>query len=288
MANQTDTYSNLLTRIQALAGVDNFSTTELTQVNSFINRRSYQAYRASDLWARDLVVGQVRPGPLNIIPWEYDETASILGISTATRSGDTITVTTTGDIGTKFVSGQYVTIAGVSGSVDPTGSYQVTVSDDAVFSYDVTGDNTGTETYTVSSGTASPDAISDVDSFIRIFSKFPGDVNSAREFDFFTQSDGAHVIGNSGDLSGFYVTYKKQWGGPYDATNVPNIPLEQFNFIAHAAYADFLRLDKQISAAQAEEAIAEQYLAIELQKPQNRTNSLQISRISTHVSRQSR
>jgi hypothetical protein len=287
MAMQTDTYANLLIRIQALAGVDAFATSELTLINSLINRRGYQAYRASDLWARFLKVGQARPGPLNVIPFSYTANDGNRTISSATRSGTTVTVNLSADIDGDFVSGQFLTMAGMSGTVEPDGSYQVTITDDNSFTYELDTTNTATETYTLSTATAQPDDIDDVDSFIRVFSARPGVTDSVGEYEFWVESDGCHVVNNSSGAAGFWVTYKKEWDGDYSTSNTA-VPLEFFNYIAHAAYADFLRLNEQTAKAQLEESIAEQYLAIELDRPQNLGNANMVGKISTHTSRQSR
>jgi hypothetical protein len=285
---QTGTYSDLLERIQGLAGVSAFTTAEETYVESFINRRAYQAYRYSDLWARYIVGAEARPGPTSLIPWEYDETAGVRTVSTATRSGTTVTVVTTTDIDSDFVAGQYVTIAGLSYSTgNPNGSYQVaSVSDDDTFTYELTDDTlTGDETYS-GTGSVTPAALNDIDTFIRVFGTNPYNVNSAISYDFYVESDGAHIIGNSTSADGFWVCYKKRWEGPYTDGDV--IPLEFFNYTAHAAYADFLRMDGQVDKAQAEEASAQQYLMIELDRPQNAANSRLVTRISTHGSAQNR
>lgn len=283
------TYSTLLERIQALAGVDSFTTTEETLILSLVNRRIYEAYRESDTWARYIVGAQARPAPDGIIPWEYTETDGNRNITSATRSGTTVTVNVSADIDGDFVAGQYVTIAGLSYSTaNPNGSYQVaSISDDDSFTFELEDDTlTGTETYS-GSGTVAPAALSDVDTFIRIFGERPYNLNSVTEYKFYTESDGAHVQGNVEALEGFWVTYKKQWGGPYtDASS--DIPYEFFNFAAHAAYADFLRMDMQVEKAFAEEQAAKQYLLIELHRPQNQANARLISTFATHGTNQSR
>ena len=143
---QSETYANILIRIRALAGVDAFTTSELTLINSLINRRGYQAYRESDTWVRFIVAAEARPGPLNIIPFAYTANDGNRSISAASRNGTTVTVTLTADIDGDFVTGQYLTMAGMTGTVEPDGSYQVTVSDDAEFTYELTTTNTATET----------------------------------------------------------------------------------------------------------------------------------------------
>ena len=285
---QSETYANILIRIRALAGVDAFTTSELTLINSLINRRGYQAYRESDTWVRFIVAAEARPGPLNIIPFAYTANDGNRSISAASRNGTTVTVTVTADIDGDFVTGQYLTMAGMTGTVEPDGSYQVTVTDDAEFTYELTTTNTATETYSLISATAQPDDISEVDTFIRVFNAFPYNLIGGGEYTFYVQSDGCHVVGNYTEAPGFYVSYKKQWDGPYDATSNTDIPLEFFNYMAHAAYADFMRMDGQVDKALVEEQVAKEYLALELMRPQNQANGQILSRFQSHGSRQSR
>lgn len=276
-------------RIRALAGVETFLTTEETLIASLINRRAYQAYNASDTWARYLVAGQARPGPLSVIPFDYTETDGNRNISTATRDGYEVTITTTADIDGDFVTGQSVAIASLTfATADPNGTFEVTVTGDDTFTYELADDTlTGTETYG-GSGTVAPVAISDVNSFIRVHASKPFGIYGAAEYDFYTQNDGAHVIGNTAVQLGFWVTYKAVWGGPYDSVSVTAIPQEWFEYLAHAVYADVARMDKKNDIAHMEERIAANFLELELQKPQNQYNSQVTTRISTSLSRQAR
>ena len=67
------------------------------------------------------------------------------------------------------------------------------------------------------------------------------------------------------------------------------VPAEFFNFIAHSAYADFLRVQNKQQEAIAEEQVAKTYLALELEKIDIRSNNSTINkRFSTYVNRQSR
>jgi hypothetical protein len=286
---QSGTYADLLVRIRALAGVDAFTTSELTLINSLINRRGYQAYRESDTWVRFIVAAEARPGPLNIIPFTYTAANGNRTIATATRDGNVVTVTTTVNLNGTIVSGQYVTIAALSYvTANPNGVQQITVGGDATFTFTLSGSTlTGTETYT-GTGTVVPVALEEVDTFIRIFNAFPYNLTGAGEFNFYVQSDGCHVIANYTELPGFYVCYKKVWDGPYDATTNTDIPFEFFNYIVHATYADFMRMDGQVDKALVEEQVAKEYLALELMRPQNQANGQRLSRFQTHGSRQSR
>ena len=118
--------------------------------------------------------------------------------------------------------------------------------------------------------------------------------DSAIEYEFFVDFDGANIlnISNTSDTSAF-VSYKKQFT-PFTVTSdfynsTVEVPGEFFNFIAHAVYADFLRVQNRQEQAIAEEQIAQTYLAQELEKIDIRNNNNTVNkRFSTYVNRQSR
>lgn len=285
MTNRT--YSDLFALIQALSGVENFTSNEQTNILNFVNRRIYQAYRQSQTWPRYVVGAQARPVSNGAIATTFTPSAN--AISSASRSGTTVTVVCTTAV--DFASGMYVTVSSLSGTVNPNGNYQVsgvsttTLTNDT-FTYDLAS-GTGTETYT-GTGSVIADAVPEIDSFNRIWSSNPLLLNSAIEYEFYVDSDGAHVINNYNNLNGFWVGFIKKWGGPFTASST-NIPSEFFEYAAHAAYADFLRMDGQIDKAIAEENVAQQYLLVELDKAEGqRNNNALYRRISTYVSRQSR
>ena len=118
--------------------------------------------------------------------------------------------------------------------------------------------------------------------------------DSSLEYEFFVDFDGANIlnIANSTDNEAF-VSYKKQFT-PYTVTSdfynsTAEVPAEFFNYIAHAVYADFLRVQNRQQEALAEEQVAQTYLALELEKIDIRSNNNTINkRFSTYVNRQSR
>jgi len=282
------TYTDLYALISALAGVSDFTTSEQTNILAFANRRLYQAYRTSPMWSRYIVGAQARPASNNIIAESF--TGISANITTATRNGSTVTVVASAAV--DFVAGMYVTVAGLSGTVSPNGSYQVTEVDkttvtDDTFTYDLVTTNTASETYT-GSGTAIADTIPDIDSYSRIWGNDPLDLNSAIEYEFYVSSDGAHVIGNNRALKGFWVGFTKAWDGPYTTAST-SIPLEFFYYASHSAYADFLKMDGQNDKGGIEEQVAQQFLMLELEKAQHqRNNNALFRRISTYVSRSNR
>jgi hypothetical protein len=124
--------------------------------------------------------------------------------------------------------------------------------------------------------------------FIRIHRDQPFLNRSSREFEFYVTSQGAHIMNiSSNDAGSAFVTYKKEFT-PFTATST-DIPQEWFYFIAHGAYADFLRVQDKQEEAIAEEQVAGTYLALELEKIDNRVNNTNlVNRFSTYVSRQAR
>jgi len=197
--------------ISALAGVTSFTTSEKTQLLNFAKRRMYEAYQATPMWPRYLVVGEER------------------------------------------------TVAS------------------SVVAFTQTSKN-------------------DIAEFIRIHRTQPFLRNSALEFDFFVQSDGANILNlTTADADSAFVTYKKEltdipstWDLDGDKST-QEIPLEFFYYVAHSVYADFLRMDGQHDKALAEEQVAQNYLANELDKTDQIMNNNTVKkRFNTYVSNQSR
>ncbi len=130
--------------------------------------------------------------------------------------------------------------------------------------------------------------------FIRIHRTQPFLRNSALEFDFYVDGNGAHILNlTTADASSAFVTYKKEFtpfsvSSDYENSTVA-VPAEFFHFIAHTAYADFLRMDGQTDKALIEEQTGGNYLALELEKIDLRmNNNTVLKRFSTHGNRQAR
>ena len=95
----------------------------------------------------------------------------------------------------------------------------------------------------------------------------------------------SHVIADTVSTSPNFVTYKKEWNGPYTTAST-NIPEEWREYIAHASFADFLRMDAQNEKAIVEEKVAEQILSDQLLKVDvTRSVGVLAHRISTNISR---
>ena len=133
-----------------------------------------------------------------------------------------------------------------------------------------------------------------IGSFNRIHRKQAFLNNSSIEYEFFVDFTGANILNitSTTDNSAF-VTYKQQFT-PFSVTSgfedsTIEVPGEFFAYIAHATYADFLRMDGQTEKAFAEEQRAEIALALELEKIDLISNNNTVNkRFSTYVNRQSR
>ena len=137
-----------------------------------------------------------------------------------------------------------------------------------------------------------------IGSFNRIHRKKAFLNQSAIEYEFFVDFDGANILNitSTTDNSAF-VTYKKQFT-PFTVTgstvadftgSTVEVPAEFFAYLAHATYADFLRMDGQTDKAFAEENTATVALALELEKIDIISNNNTVNkRFSTYVNRQSR
>ena len=142
---------------------------------------------------------------------------------------------------------------------------------------------------------------STIGSFNRIFRKQAFLNSSAHEYEFFVDFTGANILNvvSTTDNAAF-ISYKKEFT-PFSITvsspvvvsdfteSTVEVPAEFFAYIAHATYADFLRMDGQTDKAFAEENTASVALALELEKVDIISNNNTVNkRFSTYVNRQSR
>jgi len=201
---QVKSYSDLYKLIVALSGVGTFTDEEKVNIEQFVNRRAFEAYRASESWPRYAVVGEER-------------TVSSAGVVPYTE-----------------------------GVLDEIADFQ------------------------------------------RIYRTQPFNRNSALEYEFYVDSNGANILNLIANDSGkVFVNYQKELPTFTEAS--ADIPYEFFFFLAHAVYADFLRMDGQHTKALQEEGVAGTYLALELEKIDLRSNNNTINKkFSTYVNRQSR
>jgi hypothetical protein len=150
-----------------------------------------------------------------------------------------------------------------------------------------------TEQFESSGSAPSRDQKTDIGDFTRIHRKEAFLNDSSLQYDFYVDSVGANVLNVPSGTEKVFVSYKKQFtpftvtSGYYDSS--VEVPGEFFNYIAHTAFADFLRMQGKNELAAAEEAAGTVFLAQELEKIDLRSNNNTINkRFSTYVSRQSR
>jgi len=134
-----------------------------------------------------------------------------------------------------------------------------------------------------------------INEFVRVYEKKPLLNESAREYDFYTSDKGANLLNIVGSTpSNAFVTYKKaftafvtQFGSV--TISVEEVPIEFYPFIAHASYADFLRMDGQHQKALVEEQTAQGAIDMQLERNDIISNiNNATTRFSTYVNRQSR
>ena len=129
----------------------------------------------------------------------------------------------------------------------------------------------------------------DIGEFIRIHRTQAFQKNSALEYDFYVDSNGANILNitNDNDTSAF-VTYKKEYTSTFTETST-DVPAEFFDFIVYSVLSDFYTGDGQTEKALIAEQSAKKMLDRELFKIDIRSNNNSINhKFSTYVNRQSR
>ena len=324
----------LITSMIGTGGELAASGTEDTQVADFINRRFQQAFDQSPIWPRYFVSSEERTLVLyqlsggSATSAEVDGKYRFFGINSGSfeSGGGSATADTNiyqnTDSTTTFIYKNSSNAWVVATSISPTdtrssdGKISLNSSGTVQFTEADTSKNDAVEdvtTWTPRAGSSllsvvkkyivpyaeaklltSDSAKTTIGDFNRIHRKRAFVDNSAIEYEFFVDFDGANIlnISNTNDTSAF-VSYKKQFT-PFTVTSdfynsTVEVPGEFFNFIAHAVYADFLRVQNRQQEAIAEEQVAQTYLALELEKIDIRSNNNTVNkRFSTYVNRQSR
>ena len=248
-------YNSIYNQVKALAGVTDFTSQEQVLITTLVNRRAKLAYESSDFWPRWLVVGESRT---------YKVTTVSAG---------------------SFVVGLTYTIATV-GTTNWTSIGAQTATVGTVFVATGVGSGTGTATLNSNIIPYTQAGLSTIDPYLRIHKSYqPFYQYSSVEVEYYVDSLGAHVVGDTSPTTSTFVTYKKEWDGPYTTAST-NIPEEWKEYLGHATYADFLRLDAQNEKALVEEKVAEGILQDQLMKVDvTRSVGVLAHRISTHASR---
>mgnify|MGYP003119215311 CR=1 FL=1 len=325
---QDRTYSDLLFLIQSLIGGGNLTTEEQGSIDSFINRRAHEAFETSQTWPRFLITSEERriigltienatgTGASDINGDYYILGTQKSGGASHAKVGSTVYFkTTASDDGSVIDSGAAIfeqqsgtnlwTInTGAQADRSSDGSINVTNAGTVRYTEDNTIDHTSapyevTVWGTSNSATGRPTVLqkqaipyaennrNNIGEFLKIYRKKAFINDSSLEYDFLVDSNGGNIlnIANTTDNTAF-VTYKKEL--PQYTITSTDIPGEWFFFIAHGAYADFLRMEGRVEQSITEEGVAQGYLAQELEKVDNMSNNNVFRRFSTHGTRQSR
>ncbi len=311
---QEKSYTDLLALIQSLIGAGELTTDEQAKILNFVNRRAFEAYNTSPSWSRYIVSSEARD--LN----SYTLTGATASTSTSVNQNYVLLGTNDGNVGEsgtniyqgvttssviiyKNASSQWIVATGATVAIQSDGRYRVTVAGTTQFTeadtlkkslledVEVFTPRGGSDVLNVDPKNLIPYAetgLNTIGEFIRLHRKKAFLNNSSIEYDFFVDSTGANILNiTSNSDNKAFVTYKKQMT-EFTETSV-DIPLEFFYFLAHAAFADFLRLESKYQDARTEEAIAQTYLAQELEKIDLRSNNNSLNhKFSTYVNRQSR
>ena len=325
---QTDTYANLVKLIQALIGAGTLTLDEHRNIFQLVNRRLSDAYNTTQSWPRYLVPSEKRDiihytlsdatsststnVNQNYVLLGQTDDGSFSKENTNVYQG----VTTTNVIIYKNSSNAWVVATGGGAVLQSDGRYRITVAGTAQFTEADDDKKVALENVEVFTPRAGSDVLdverknlvpyvesgeNTIGEFFRIHRKKAFLNQSQLEYDFFIDVDGANILNtaNSSDRSAF-VTYKKQLtlvsisesGSPAvtDYTNDSTaIPKEFFYYIAHSVYADFLRIERRYEQALQEEAVAQNYLAQELEKLDIIANNNNLKKkFSTHLNRNSR
>lgn len=124
--------------------------------------------------------------------------------------------------------------------------------------------------------------LSTVDTFLAVHRTEPYVSASAQQFTFMVDGNGAKLICGDLDPSSAFVTYKAIHEATYGSgdADTQTVPKEWFEYLAHGAYADFLRAEGQqekaaLADAEAADILTDELLRINAQVVSNRilTNS---------------
>ena len=306
---QTRTYGDLFKLASALIGTGGeLSAGEQSQLSHFINRRFSEIFNASPSWPRYITVGEPRPIGLNQIVSTVGGGYYVYSAGTTEVNGLYVPNGTSIDGNTAYTmydsDGTTALYNMWSDLLDLWHISSSAIDNNSVIFYiaptpQVPGDPPSSGWYVCPTcigkePAPSPKYLSNIGEFVRIHNTQPLLNRSAREYEFYVTFEGAHILNiKSTNDNTAWVTYKKEFT-PYTVAvdyynSVLEVPAEFFNFISHAVYADFLRVQNKQEEALAEEQAAQTFLALELEKIDLRSNNNTINKkFSTYVNRQAR
>jgi hypothetical protein len=191
-------------------------------------------------------------------------------------------LTGTGGIGTYTVSPNPGTIAITNMASFTAGTYFTATS---------IGEGTGTVYPAFNYLPYTQTGKSTIDTFLRIQKQQPYLITSVQEYEFMVTALGATIVSGNLNPAQAWVTYKAQFADTYGTSGgeVSDVPAEWFEYMAHGAYADYLRAEGQQERAVIADQEADAILQDELMRlDEQHTQTLISNRMFTNSNMQVR
>lgn len=298
------TFINVRKSFQAIAGLESMTEMDHFFFEQSLNRAVRRAYDSSPVWSRYLVSSEERSvyslnvsgGGVTTVNGNYE----IIGQDTSGFNVYQLVDSTSVHVfrdGTtwKIKSGSTATLA-ADGTYSVSGGatrHEEQDTEKKSNPYDVlVWSNNSSGTLVVSERSLVPFAETgknSIEQFIRIHRTKAFLENSALEFEYYVDSEGANILNiSSNSQETLFVTYKKAYSDTYTETST-NVPSEFFDYIIYTVLSDFYTGDGQTEKALIAEQTATKMLDRELMKLDMFSNRNVITqKFSTYVNRQSR
>tara|TARA_Y100000114_G_scaffold112847_1_gene106708 strand:- start:245 stop:1156 length:912 start_codon:yes stop_codon:yes gene_type:complete len=289
---------------QAIAGLESMTEMDNFFFEQSLNRAVRRAYDSSPVWPRYLVSSEERSlyslNVANSTTSTVNGNYEILGQDTSGANVYQLVDSTAVHVfrdGTtwKVTSASTATLAGdgtysVSGGVT---RHEEQDTEKKANPYDVlVWSNNNSGAFSVTRRSLIPFTETNksaVGQFIRIHRNRAFLENSALEFDYYVDSEGANILNvSSNSQETLFVTYKKAYSATYTETST-DVPSEFFDYITYTVLSDFYTGDGQTEKAIVADEAATKMLDRELMKLDMYSNRNVITqKFSTYVNRQSR
>jgi hypothetical protein len=298
------TFINVRKSFQAIAGLESMTEMDHFFFEQSLNRAVRRAYDSSPVWSRYLVSSEERSvyslnvsgGGVTTVNGNYE----IIGQDTSGfnvyqlvdsttvhvfRDGTTWKITTA-STATLAADGTYSVSGGATRHEEQDTEKKNNPYDVLVWSNNSSGTLVVSERSLVPFTQTGKSAIGQ---FIRIHRTKAFLENSALEFDYYVDSEGANILNiSSNSQETLFVTYKKAYSDTYTETST-DVPSEFFDYIIYTVLSDFYTGDGQTEKALIAEQTATKMLDRELMKLDMFSNRNVITqKFSTYVNRQSR
>ena len=298
------TFVNVRKSFQAVAGLESMTEMDHFFFEQSLNRAVRRAYDSSPVWSRYLVSSEERSlYSLNIVGSNISTVNGNYEILGQDTSGFNVYQQVDSTTFHVFRDGTtWVVKSGSTATLSADGTYSVSGgtlrheeqdTEKKANPYQVlVWSNNNSGALTVSERSLVPFEATNKNSigqFIRIHRTKAFLENSALEFDYYVDSEGANILNvSSNSQETLFVTYKKAYSATYTETST-DVPSEFFDYIIYTVLSDFYTGDGQTEKALIAEQTATKMLDRELMKLDMFSNRNVITqKFSTYVNRQSR